>query len=163
MTTPAIIGERVRTLRLANNISQIDLARSLTNGASEGNSLISKIENGRQPPGTDMLRALSAVLGCTLEYLTGEPIDLIATRPWLRAYVDAPSRTVESVTAGNLLAAESIARLQLKRIPDRIPVFDGDLNDGKPVIPEGAGPVNPQFRGADLFFVVLRLLVGAPG
>jgi hypothetical protein len=32
-----------------------------------------------------------------------------------------------------------------------------------PVIPEGAGPVNPQFRAADLLFVVLRLFVGAPG
>jgi transcriptional regulator with XRE-family HTH domain len=129
VTTPAILGERVRTLRLVNNISQIELARSLTNGASEGNSLVSKIENGRQSPDSDMLRALSAVLGCTPEYLTSQPTELIATRPWLRAYADAPSRAVESVTAGNLLAAESITRLQLKRIPDRIPMFDGDLND----------------------------------
>jgi Zn-dependent peptidase ImmA (M78 family) len=36
---------------------------------------------------------------------------------------------VESVSADNLIAAESIRRLQLRRIPDRIPVFDGDLND----------------------------------
>lgn len=129
MTTPAILGDRVRILRLANNISQVDLARSLTNGASEGNGLVSKIENGRQSPDSDMLHALSAALGCTMEYLTGPPIELIATRPWLRAYADAPSRVVESVTAGNLLAAESITRLQLKRIPDDIPVFHGDLND----------------------------------
>ena len=43
---------------------------------------------------------------------------------------------------------------------------DGDREIGDPttpVIPEGAGPVNPQFRGADLYLVVLRLLVGAPG
>ncbi len=129
VTTPAIIGERVRTLRLASGISQIDLARSLTGGASEGNSLVSKIENGRQSPGSDMMRALSAVLGCTLEYLTSEPIEFNVTRPWLRAYADAPSRVVDSVIAGNRLAAESITRLQLKRIPDQIPVFDGDLND----------------------------------
>ena len=129
MTTPAIIGERVRTLRLANGISQSDLARSLTDGASEGNSLVSKIENGRQSPDSDVLRALSTALGCTPEFLTEQPIDLIVTRPWLRAYADAPSRMVESVTAGNRLVAESITRLQLKRIPDHIPAFDGDRND----------------------------------
>lgn len=128
-TTPALIGERVRTLRLANGINQTDLARSLTRGATDGNGLISKIENGRQPPDDDMLEALAGVLGCSPEYLTGEPIELYATRPWLRAYADAPARVVESMTAGNLLAAESITRLKLKRIPDHIPVFDGDLND----------------------------------
>ena len=129
MTTPANLGERVRTLRLANGISQTELARSLTNGTSDGNSLVSKIENGRQSPDLDLMRGLCAALGCTPEYLADGPLGVNATRPWLRAYADAPSRTVESMTAGNLLAAESIARLELKRIPDHIPVFDGDLND----------------------------------
>jgi Zn-dependent peptidase ImmA (M78 family)/transcriptional regulator with XRE-family HTH domain len=129
VTTHANVGERVRTLRLANGISQTELARSLTNGTSDGNTLVSKIENGRQSPDPDLTRGLCAALGCTPDYLADGPLGLHATRPWLRAYADAPSRTVESVTAGNLLAAESIARLQLKRIPDNIPVFDGDLND----------------------------------
>lgn len=128
MTTPTV-GERARTLRLANGISQTELSRLLTDGASEGNTLVSKIENGRQSPDADTLQALCNVLGCTPEYLTDPPIELIATRPWLRAYADAPARAVESATAGNLLAAESIARIRLKRIPDRIPLFDGDLND----------------------------------
>ena len=129
MTTPAIIGERVRTLRLAKSISQMDLAKALTKGESEGNSLISKIENGRQPVDAPTLDALSAALGCTPEFLTREPMDFIATRPLLRAYADAPSRIVESVVADNVLVAESVARLRLKRIPDRIPIFDGDLSD----------------------------------
>lgn len=129
MTTPATIGERVRTLRLANYISQSDLARLLTNGASEANGLVSKIENGRQAPDDEVLHGLSAALGCTPEYLTSASIGLVATRPWLRAYADAPTRVVECMTAGNLVVAESITRLQLKRIPDQIPAFDGDLND----------------------------------
>lgn len=129
MTTPALVGERVRMLRLANNISQTDLNKTLSNGASEGNSLVSKIENGRQPLEDTMLEALSSALGCTPDFLTRSPMDLIATRPWLRAYADAPSRIVESVTADNLVVAETVERLRLKRIPDRIPVFDGDLND----------------------------------
>ncbi|WP_300014907.1 XRE family transcriptional regulator [Pseudonocardia sp.] len=129
MTTPATIGERVHILRLANGFSQSDLARSLSNGASEANGLVSKIENGRLTPDDDVLRGLSAALGCTPEYLTSGSIELVATRPWLRAYADASTRVVESMTAGNLVVAESITRLQLERIPDSIPVFDGDLND----------------------------------
>lgn len=129
MATSPLIGERVRNLRLANGISQIELTRLLTKSANEGNTLVSKIENGRLPLDPATLEALCTVLGCAPEYLTGQPIDLIATRPWLRAYADAPTRAVETATAGNLLAAESIKRLQLKRVPDRIPQFDGDLND----------------------------------
>lgn len=129
MATPAVIGERVRLLRLACNLSQGELAKALSGGSSEGNSLVSKIENGRQPVDRRMLESLASALNCAPEFLEAEPWEVIATRPWLRAYADAPSRVVESVAADNLIAAESIRRLQLRRIPDRIPVFDGDLND----------------------------------
>lgn len=129
MATPAVIGERVRLLRLACNLSQGELAKALSGGSSEGNSLVSKIENGRQPVDRRLLESLASALSCAPEFLEAEPWEVIATRPWFRAYADAPSRVVESVAADNLIAAESIRRLQLRRIPDRIPVFDGDLND----------------------------------
>lgn len=166
MTTPASLGDRVRTLRLANGISQADLARSLTNGASEANGLVSKIENGRHSPDPGTLRALAAALGCEPEYLTAPPADLVHTRPWLRAYADAPARVVECVTSGNLLVAEAIARLQLKRMPDLIPTFDGDLNDDHAIerfadevraaagLAEG-GVVGNAMRAADLLGCVV--------
>ena len=129
MTTPAIVGERVRTLRLAMNISQSDLARQLSNGETEGNTLISRIENGRYPLDDTTIHSLAAALDCQPQFFTRDVIEVIGTRPWLRAYADAPARTVESVVADNALVAEAIERLQLRRIPDGSPVFDGDLND----------------------------------
>lgn len=129
MASLASLGERVRTLRLANNISQTELAAALTNGAVEGNSVVSRIENGRLALDDAALTALAKTLRCTPEFLTDCTYEFIATRPWLRAYADAPARVVESVTADNLLVAEAVMRLQLKQIPDRIPVFDGDVND----------------------------------
>ena len=105
----------------------------LSGGASESNGLVSRIENGRQPLDSAMLKSLASALGCAPEFLEAKALDVIATRPWLRAYADAPSRVVESVVADNLLVAESIGRLQLRRIPDRIPIFDGDPNDDEAI------------------------------
>ncbi|WP_243404626.1 ImmA/IrrE family metallo-endopeptidase [Williamsia muralis] len=55
--------------------------------------------------------------------------DALYTRPWLRAYADAPKKTVEQFVADTLLAVESIENLRLKRLPERLPTFDGDAND----------------------------------
>lgn len=169
VTTPATFGERVRTLRLANNISQADLAAALSSGTSSANSLISKIENGRQVPDAPTVDALAAMLGCTTSFLERSSPDTLATPPWLRAYADAPAKIVESITADNLLAAEAIDMLQLKRIPDRIPVFIGDPNDDDAIenyalevrvasgVPDGA-VVGNAMRAADrLGCVVLPL------
>lgn len=150
-------------------MSQSELARILTGGTSGANALVSKIEAGRQTLDDSLLQALATALRCSLEFLTREPIEAVATRPWLRAYADASAKVVESVVADNALAHEVIASLKLKRIPDRIPIFDGDLNDPSAIerfaeevrtaaqIPEG-GVVGNVMRAADrLGCVVLPL------
>ncbi len=129
MASPASVGERVRVLRLARGLSQTDLARALTSGASDANGLISKVENGRQPVDEPLVAAMAAALGCTQEYLLRGAPDALVTRPWLRAYADAPAKTVESTSCDNMLVAEAVRLLQLKIVPDDIPLFDGDAHD----------------------------------
>jgi transcriptional regulator with XRE-family HTH domain len=129
VASPASLGERVRVLRLARGLSQTDLARALTSGASDANGLVSKVENGRQPVDEPLVAAMAAALGCTQEFLLRGAPDALITRPWLRAYADAPAKTVESTSCDNLLVAEAIRLLQLKVVPDCIPLFDGDAQD----------------------------------
>jgi transcriptional regulator with XRE-family HTH domain len=129
MSTNSSIGERVRTLRLARNLAQSDLALRLSDGASKANAYVSKVESGRQPLDDAQVAALAEALGCTSEFLMRKPLEAVATRPWLRAYADAPAKTVESIVTDNVLVNEVVTYLDFKRIPERIPVFDGDPND----------------------------------
>lgn len=130
MTSPTVVGERVRTLRLAANISQSDLARALTGRDEPSNKLVSQIENGRHPVDSALLAALASALRCSPEFLARPRHDAVSTRPWLRAYADANARVVDSVMADDLIVHEIICSLSLRRIPDQIPLFNGDLNDG---------------------------------
>lgn len=126
MSTPAAVGERIRQLRLTEDYSQAELSRRLE---LNGNAQISKIENGRVQPDHALLMELSRVFGCRIDYLELEPLDTLATKPWLRAYADASVRAVDAVLMSNLLHHEVVQRLGLKRIPEQIPVYGGDLND----------------------------------
>ena len=120
------IGSRVRTLRIANDMSQTTLAGIL---GAEGNSLVSKIENARLLPDPHQIDELAGALGCTPEFLLAPAPDISATRPWLRAYADAPTKTVDSVTADNAIAHEWTERANLRRLPDSIPRFDDDAEN----------------------------------
>lgn len=133
MTSPATVGERVRVLRLAANISQNDLARSLTGRDEPSNKLVSQIENGRYPVDETLLSALAKALQCRSDFLTRGRHDAVSTRPWLRAYADANAKVIDSVMADDLIAHEVITTLRLKQIPDQVPLFDGDLNDGEAI------------------------------
>ena len=124
------MGERIRTVRLAANIGQTELANDL---GSKSNGLVSKIENGRIAVDENQLATIAASLDCTPELLRRPVPDVVATRPWLRAYADAPARTVESVAADNLLAHELAESLQFLRVPDGIPTFLGDLHDDQAI------------------------------
>jgi len=120
------IGERVRLLRVARGVSQVELAQRLE---MAGNGQVSKLENGRTSVDERILVQLAAALDCTPEFFLRPRRDLIATRPWLRAYADAPAKTVESIAADNTVHREVVTELELKRMPDRIPAFDADPND----------------------------------
>ena len=120
------IGVRVRTLRVANDMSQTTLARAL---GGETNSLISKIETGRLRPTSEQLDQIAAVLDCTPEYLLTPVPEVISTRPWLRAYADAPAKTVQAAMADNEIAYEWAERASLRRLPDAIPDLSDDAED----------------------------------
>jgi Zn-dependent peptidase ImmA (M78 family) len=101
----------------------------VSGGAQDGNSVVSKIEKGRLPADTAMTAALAEALECGVEFLLSPQPEMVASRPWLRAYADAPARVLESVVADNLLVEEVVRRLKLQRMPERMPTFDGDAND----------------------------------
>ncbi len=129
MSSPTSVGDRVRTLRLAQDLSQSELAHRMSGGSTDANGLVSKVETGRQPIDEQALSAFAAALGCSPAFLLRGRLDAVGTRPWLRAYADAPARVVESMTADNILVAEATQLWALKAIPDSIPSFDGDPND----------------------------------
>lgn len=126
MLDATTIGARVRALRLACDLSQVELARKLD---VEGNNMVSRLENGRVAPDAELLERLAHALDCEPDFLRAPLTDAISTRPWLRAYADASAKAVEAVTTDNLVAHDWVERVGLKRIADRIPRFDGDAGD----------------------------------
>jgi Zn-dependent peptidase ImmA (M78 family)/transcriptional regulator with XRE-family HTH domain len=122
----SIQGERMRQLRLAIGATQADLSKGFD---FESNSVISRLENGRGPEDASSLDRVAQLLGCSPSFLATVPADQIVTRPWLRAYADAPAKVVESVIADNTLCAEVVDQLGLHRIPESVPRFHDDLND----------------------------------
>lgn len=116
----------MRLLRLASDLSQVELAARLH---VEGNGLISKLENGRVPVDEATAAQVAAALDCSPIFLSRPSLDALTSRPWLRAYSDAPAKVVEEVMSDNVLNHEVVTLLGLKRMPERIPRFDGDAND----------------------------------
>lgn len=125
MITKSLIGERVRRLRVALGLGQAELA--LQAGMSAG--ALSMLENGRWPVDEPQLSALADVLDCTPGYLMATGADPLTTRPWLRAYADAPRRVVDRTVADSVTAVEAAELLGLKMVPDSLPLFDEDPND----------------------------------
>lgn len=119
------IGERIRRLRLVAGVGQVEFAARL--GIASGS--VSKIENGRMTLADDLVHRIAAALDCTPEYLTAPERIGPTTRPWLRAYADASKRTVDQQAADCTTVIEVSEILGLRRIPDGIPIFDGDLSD----------------------------------
>lgn len=60
-----MLGEQIKSLRLARNISQVALANQL--GVSK--QCISNWENNNILPSIDMLKKLAAYFSCTTDYL----------------------------------------------------------------------------------------------
>lgn len=119
------IGERIRRLRLMTGFGQVELAEKI--GVSSGT--ISMLENGRVPPSAEMIDAIARVVGCQAAYLITDEKVFSVTRPWLRAYADAPKRQIDQQMSDLVTAVEAVDTLDLRRIPDTLPVFIGDLSD----------------------------------
>ncbi|MBS1906184.1 MAG: ImmA/IrrE family metallo-endopeptidase [Actinobacteria bacterium] len=120
----AVVGARVRQLRLALGLTQTELATR--SGIASGS--ISMIENGHQEADGAMLRALAEVLDCDPSYLT-DSANAGYDRPKLRAYADAPQRSVDRTLFDSISAIESIRSAGLRTLPVKLPLYDGDLND----------------------------------
>jgi Zn-dependent peptidase ImmA (M78 family)/transcriptional regulator with XRE-family HTH domain len=118
-------GERIRRLRLACGLGQVDFAERV--GIANGS--VSKLENGRMVVSDELLASIAAVVDCTPSFLQSPHGVLPTSRPWLRAYADAPKRVVDRQMADCELATEVIGQLELTRVPDTVPVFEGDLHD----------------------------------
>lgn len=121
----ASVGERVRRLRLASGLSQVDLAAA--SGQAAGS--ISMLENGRLPLTSGLLTSVALPLDCEAAYLTAGSREPLTTKPWLRAYADASKRAVDRAVADSKTAVEVIQSLGLEQIPDTLPLFVGDAND----------------------------------
>lgn len=120
----AVIGARVRQLRLALGLTQTELATRT--GIASGS--ISMIENGHQEADDSTLSALSEVLDCQPSYLTAAT-NAEYDRPKLRAYADASQRAVDRTLHDSISAIESIRSAGLRTLPVKLPIYDGDLND----------------------------------
>lgn len=119
------VGERVRRLRLAQGLGQVELADRV--GLTSGS--ISMIENGRVGLEGDLAERLAGALECTTAFFVRGEFEGNATRPWLRAYADAPAKTVDRFIEDSKLAVEVVEELRLSKIPDLLPAFEGNLND----------------------------------
>lgn len=117
--------ERVQRLRSALGITQSDLAKMLDVPAST----VARLEGGRLEADEATVRAIAKLFACTPDALTTPPMDVLYTRPWLRAYADAPKKTVDQYMSDTLVAVEVFETLKLRRMPDRLPTFDGDANN----------------------------------
>ncbi|PBA30410.1 hypothetical protein CKJ65_18675 [Mycobacterium intracellulare] len=116
---------RIQRLRTARGLTQAELAEQLDLPPS----VFSRVLSGQLSVDCANAQRLADILECSPDLLSRPPSEQLHTRPWLRAYADAPKKTVEQYVADTLLALESFAELRLKQLPERLPTFTGDLND----------------------------------
>lgn len=127
--------DRIERLRLARGLTQADLAAAL----SIPPSAFSRVTKGHTPIDEASVESLAKTLDCSPELLAAPPPDYLHTRPLLRAYADAPKKTVDQYLADTLLAVEMFQAVGARRLPEVIPTFDGDPNSLDDDIEEYAG------------------------
>lgn len=118
-------GERIRRLRLAAGLGQVELAERT--GIASGT--VSMIETGALPMPSGLVAVFAQTLGASESYLLRSRSEPVTTRPLLRAYADAPKKLVDTLSSDIVTAVEAIEDLSLKRVPDSLIYFDEDLND----------------------------------
>lgn len=122
--TTILNTERVQRLRSALGITQSEMAAALDVPASS----VARLESGRLEADEATLGTIAKLLECTPDKLMSPAPDFLYTRPWLRAYADAPKKTVDQYLSDTLVAVEVMDHLRLRRMPDRLPTFGGDAN-----------------------------------
>lgn len=122
-------GLRIRRLRSIKRISQGELAEAV--GISTG--LMSHIEKGRHVCPPDALSRIARTLDCGPGFLTRIRTQISPTRPWLRAYADAPQKELDRQVGEASNVVDVIDALNLRRVPVTLPVFDGDPADSEAI------------------------------
>lgn len=112
-----------------SGLGQVDLAAR----AGIGNGSVSKVENGRANLSDSLVESIAKVLDCKPEFLLSPTEIPSATRPWLRAYADAPKRSLDRQVADCMVMMETADSLSLTRIPDTLPVFGGDPSNDEDI------------------------------
>ncbi|WP_224278703.1 helix-turn-helix domain-containing protein [Nocardioides lacusdianchii] len=125
----AEIGRRIRRMRIVNGFDQADLA--VRAGISAG--LMSHIETGRSSCPPEPLDLISRALRCRPEFFTEMSTTMEAAPPLLRAYADAPKKELDRHLGEATTVVDVIRHLRLRRIPNRLPVFDGDLENSEAI------------------------------
>lgn len=120
----ADIRDCVKRLRLLRRWDQATLGHH----AGMSAAAVSQIETGKLAPTDAQTVALAGALGYSAAFLTRGSFPEIS-KPWLRAYADASRREADARTAAASVAAEYIKQLRLTPLPDRLPHFDGELED----------------------------------
>jgi Zn-dependent peptidase ImmA (M78 family)/transcriptional regulator with XRE-family HTH domain len=128
-TARADIGSRIQRLRIANTLSQAEFAER----TDIPTGVVSMLEHGRHSLDDAALKRVANVLGCTPAYLTNPRAEGTASRPWLRAYADAPKRAVDRYVADTEMAIEAFEALRLPFYPESIPTYDDDLNNDEAI------------------------------
>jgi len=121
----AEIGRRIRRMRIVNGLDQSALAQRA--GVSAG--LMSHIETGRTSCPPEALDLIARALRCRPEFFTDLTTRIEASPPLLRAYADAPKKDLDRHLGEATTVVDIIRELRLRRIPNRLPIFDGDLED----------------------------------
>lgn len=121
----ALVGARVLRLRRAAGLSQEELALFARLAPGQ----ISMLENGRAPLDSQLIESLAGALNCSPGYLLLDSEEPEATRPWLRAYADAPKKVVDRAIADSATAIDLLNRTGIARRRDLLPQFVGDLED----------------------------------
>lgn len=125
----AQVGTRIRRMRQVKGLGQVELAAEA--GISAG--MMSHIEKGRSVCPEEALRKIAEALDCGPGFLAGITTRTSATRPWLRAYADAPQKVLARQLGEATNVADVIDVLNLRRVPVSLPVFDGDLADAQAI------------------------------
>lgn len=86
-----MLGERIKSLRMARSISQVTLAKQL--GVTKQS--VSNWENDNILPSIDMLKKIAAYFCCTTDYLLELDND--------RVFIDTTGLTLEQITHIQLL------------------------------------------------------------
>jgi transcriptional regulator with XRE-family HTH domain len=103
-----LFAARLRELRLARGMTQVQLARQ----AQVSNAYIGRLEKEEAASGIDTVQKLAAALGCTIHDLlplAAPPSDLAVLRDQVRRQVEALLQTEDRQTLS--LVAQILARV----------------------------------------------------